>query len=535
MTLSTLLLMMGAIAAVLTAVMYLFRNNENVVFKNMAYSFVQNFVGALFIFSGAVKAIDPLGTAYKMEQYFSEFENTFNGTMLSGISGIFPFLATFALAVSISMIIFEIVLGVLLIIGHARKFATWGFLLLIIFFTFLTGFTYLTGHVPNESAFVLADAQGETVQLFESEFGEKLDNGWAIQDTIKPNFFKFASWTPWVETNMKVTDCGCFGDFLKLDPFVSFMKDIFLLIPGFIFLFFGAHSHKLFSARTRQIITAFSTVFLLAFTIYYSTQQLPLVDFRPFNNGKDVRTTKKAELDAMGAVQVTGFTIRNTKTGQVAEMSMASYATDIANYKEEDGWDKSTIRQVKTEPAIQSTKISEYHIQGEKTMIVKYATVLDAVGDTLEVDFDLSNSLVDNFGDTTGFRLVDKHQESITQEMDIEDDLLGDKNYSFMVVCYKLEKANKAAFKAINALHAGAEGDGLNFYTVSGSADDVVEAFRHEVQSPYVFYSADDILLKTIIRSTPGVVLWKDGKILQKWHYKHLPSYEEIKAKYFLN
>ena len=43
---------------------------------------------------------------------------------------------------------------------------------------------------------------------------------------------------------------------------------------------------------------------------------------------------------------------------------------------------------------------------------------------------------------------------------------------------------------------------------------------------------ADDILLKTIVRSNPGIVLMKDGKILDKWHYKKLPAFEDVQANY---
>ncbi|MFT4762670.1 MAG: hypothetical protein ACI9LN_004658, partial [Saprospiraceae bacterium] len=57
----------------------------------------------------------------------------------------------------------------------------------------------------------------------------------------------------------------------------------------------------------------------------------------------------------------------------------------------------------------------------------------------------------------------------------------------------------------------------------------LIDDFRHQTQSAYPFYSADDILLKTIVRSNPGIVLLKDGKVIEKWHYKHLPSFEIIK------
>ena len=531
MTLTTVCLMMAAIAVVLTAIIYFLRDNEQVDFKNLGYSFLQNFAGAFFIFSGGVKAVDPLGTVYKLEQYFSEFESTFSETWFSGISGIFPFLAEFGLAVSIFVVVFEIVLGILLIIGHAKKFTNWSFLIIILFFTFLTGYTYLTGHVPTSDAVVITNTEGETARIFAGEEGDKLENGWVVQDTVNSNVFNFASWVPWEETNMKVTDCGCFGDFLKLEPFTSFRKDILLLIPGILFLIFGAsNSHTLFSDRTRKIITIGTTVFLLGYSYYYSVQQLPDFDFRPFAEGIDVRTNKKAEMDAEAAVEVTGFTIRNTKTGLIAEMGMASYSTDIKNYPEEEGWDKSTIDQIKEEATVKRTKLSDFSIQGTKTIVTNYITITMPDGTIIE-DYDAS--MVSELGDTTGFQLSNPKTETSIDQVYVDGDILANPNYSFMIVCNKLEKASKTGFTdKINGLHAGAEGDGLQFFAVSGSADDYVAAFKKEVGANYVFHTADDILLKTIIRSNPGVVLWKDGVIVKKWHYKHVPSYETIKETY---
>ena len=107
MTLSTLVISIAIVAVILTAIMGLvFRKVES-----WPISYLQNFVGALFIFSGWVKAIDPLGTAYKMEQYFAEFETTFEGTWFSFLAPMFPTLSEYALAFSVIMIVFEIILA----------------------------------------------------------------------------------------------------------------------------------------------------------------------------------------------------------------------------------------------------------------------------------------------------------------------------------------------------------------------------------------------------------------------------------------
>ena len=183
MTLTTLTIGVAIAALILTLVgKFAFDRVENYFI-----SYLQNFTGALFIFSGWVKAIDPLGTAYKMEQYFAEFESTFQDTWFSFLAPLFPQLSEYSASFSVFMIVLEIVLGVMLLVGMWRKFTAWTFFLIVAFFTFLTGFTYLTGYVPEGV-----------------------------------NFFQFGKWGEYVSTNMKVTDCGCFGDFLKLEPRVSF-------------------------------------------------------------------------------------------------------------------------------------------------------------------------------------------------------------------------------------------------------------------------------------------------------------------------
>ena len=131
MTLTTLLIRIFIAAIALTGITVGVFNQK----KNILVSFLQNFCGALFIFSGWVKAIDPLGTAYKMEQYFAEFESTFQETWMSFIAPIFPFLSNLSVSFSVGMIIFEIVLGLMLIMGAKNKFTSWAFLLLVGFFT----------------------------------------------------------------------------------------------------------------------------------------------------------------------------------------------------------------------------------------------------------------------------------------------------------------------------------------------------------------------------------------------------------------
>lgn len=175
-------------------------------------------VGVLFIFSGFIKLNDPVGFSYKLQEYFSE-------PVLD-----IPFLAPFALIIAIMIVIFELVLGIMLIIGYAPKFTSWSMLLMIIFFTFLT---------------------------FYSAYYNK------------------------------VTDCGCFGDAIPLTPWESFYKDVILLILILLIFFNQKYINPLFAPKSHRWIVFGSFIACFAFC-YHVLMHLPLFDFRPYKVGNNI-------------------------------------------------------------------------------------------------------------------------------------------------------------------------------------------------------------------------------------------------------
>ncbi|PTM08866.1 MAG: DoxX family protein [Bacteroidetes bacterium] len=190
-------------------------------------------VGVLFIISGLIKLNDPLGFSYKLQEYFStEVLNM-------------PFLEPYALAISVFVVVFEVVLGVFLLIGYKPKFTAWSLLLMIVFFTFLT---------------------------FYSAYFDK------------------------------VKDCGCFGDALKLTPWESFTKDIILLFFVLI-LFIGVkHIKPLFSKLPTTVFALLSFILCLWFG-YHVLMHLPSKDFRAYKIGDNILENMKIPDDAPKAIQ----------------------------------------------------------------------------------------------------------------------------------------------------------------------------------------------------------------------------------------
>ena len=324
MTLGILSIYIGIAAVLLSAAVY-FTGRQ----KDLIVSYLQNFTGALFVFSGWVKAVDPLGTAYKMEQYFAEFEYTFEATWFSFLAPLFPVFSEYAIAFSVFMIVFEIVLGLMLLLGVWNRIGAWLFFLLVLFFTGLTGFTFLTGYVPGDA-----------------------------------NFFEFSKWTAYDPGQMKVTDCGCFGDFIKLEPKISFFKDLVLMIPAIIFLLRHSKMHVWLPQKWNPWVVGISalTIFLYCQSNYQ--WNLPSKDFRPFKIGAELAKQKKAENDALANVSITGWKLQHNESGEILELGNQTYLSEYEKYK--DDW--KVVDQIKSKPTIPITKVGEFEAYDHEGM-----------------------------------------------------------------------------------------------------------------------------------------------------------------------
>lgn len=185
---------------------------------NYFIHFLRVFVGLSFVSSGFLKMIDPLGTSYKLEEYF-------NPSVLD-----LEFLVPYALLIGIILILIETALGVFLLIGFKPKWTLWGLLLLTVLFLFLTWYSAYYN---------------------------------------------------------KVTDCGCFGDAIKLTPWETFYKNVILLAMIGILVIKSARIKNLFyEAITKWI--AFLVIPIVLYFMYYTLLSLPLIDFRAYKVGTDI-------------------------------------------------------------------------------------------------------------------------------------------------------------------------------------------------------------------------------------------------------
>ena len=486
MTLLTLILYIAVAAAILTGIIGLLKKGH----KNWIMTFLQNFTGILFIISGLVKAVDPMGTAFKMEQYFTEFEYTFADTAMSFMAPLFPFLSSISLIFSVTMIVLEIVLGLMLVLGHRPKLTSWAFLLLVIFFTILTGFTFMTGYVPSGV-----------------------------------NFFQFSEWGPYTETNMRVTDCGCFGDFLKLKPYETFIKDIILSAMILFVWIFRKHLTKFINIKEYGVFIACAVfgfflvtllgkfgmqgnintliVGLVSAIIYglYQYKSLPsMASWLPF---------------ALGSILTVWFTFRNITNLPWINFRHYKIGQDLRKCTNEEGLDPGE-------------SIKMFTLKNKKDQSTMVASDKDYMNQKLYTEWEVVP------GKTTE-TIIREAQEPPCKDFhvfdaeggELKDSLLNYKGYSIWVTSYSLDKANKEGFTRINNLIKEVKTPETLVIGLSNS--DITKANSYS-GSLYNFNNLDATPIKTMMRSNPGIVVVKDGMIKGLYHHNHLPSAAELKA-----
>ncbi|MEE6188136.1 BT_3928 family protein [Niabella digestorum] len=249
-------------------------------------TFSRILVGLLFIFSGLVKANDPIGLSYKMQEFFLAWG-------MSALDGI-------ALPLSIFMIAFEIIAGAALLLGWRIKTVSWLLLLLIIFFTFLTGYAYLSG--------------------------------------------KFKS-------------CGCFGDCLPITSQQSFWKDVILLLFILIIFFNRKYIQPVFNKSTTSFLLLLVAFFSFA-AQRYTLKHLPVVDCLPFKKGNNIAEQMKVPANAIPDSTVIVFEYE--KDGQKVSFTADEFPDDFddSTYTFIDRYDRVIRPGKNNEPPIKAFNLS---------------------------------------------------------------------------------------------------------------------------------------------------------------------------------
>ena len=408
---------------VLLAVQLLLINGADFIAKMAILTHISRFlVGGLFIFSGFIKANDPVGFSYKLKEYFEVFTAAVKDGNFEFFTGFFEGMAHIALPLAVLLCASEIILGAMLLIGYKSNLTLWLLLGQIAFFTFLT--------------------------FYSACFN-------------------------------KVTTCGCFGDFLVLKPWTSFWKDIVLLI--LITLLFAGR--KNINPLTNPLVT--NTLFILALLFslgfpIYAIRNLPPLDFRAYKIGNNIKEKMKKGEGYQDAVIETGFIYENLKTSEKKHFDLKNYPwQDTLNWK----WfatDNVVIKEAQNPP-----KITDFTVN----------------------TFDGVN---------------------------ITDSILNDKNYSFWLIMHdiNLTANNESLIAKINDFYKLASQSGYKIIALTASSAADVDKFKHTHNALVDFAMVDGTVLKTMIRSNPGLILVKDGAVIMNWHHNNFPTFSDAKQKY---
>lgn len=337
---------------------------------------------------------------------------------------------------------------------------------------------------------------------------------------------------------MQVQDCGCFGDYIKLVPKTSFFKDVFLMIPAIYFLFKHKDMHQLFNAPIRTGLVVLTTIGLLFYCLSNFVWDIPKNDFRPFKKGTDVRQVREAEENAMAAVEVLGWNVENLATG---EQTMVPYDTYLAEYSTTYTKDKyKSLGQVTGEPTIEPTKISEFEITDMRGNDISDDIILGEGAHLLIVNYQLEGNpsrrkeiVKDSIFSMDTIQTLDGLK--VEAPLVIKN-LISVEDKEITIVDQNFDKEYLSThINQLKPFTDAAKAKGMIVRMAIGKSDpDVIKEFDVATGLGLEYGMADDILLKTIVRSNPGVVLWKDGKILDKWHINKLPDFDKVAAIYGL-
>lgn len=270
-----------------------------------------------------------------------------------------------------------------------------------------------------------------------------------------------------------VTDCGCFGDALVITNWQTFYKNIVLLALA-IFVFV---QRKNFKSKNGPILSVAFTAMTMVFYFYlvdYSYNHLPIIDFSPYKVGVNIPDAMKVPEGAPKAIYENNFIYKNLKTGEEKKFTEVNYPwQDTLNWEFVKMEDPILVQKGYTPP------IHDFRIE-------------------------------------------------TPEGEDIKDFFMYDEKYTFIVIASNLQKTDREGMKKMAQLGIAAKSKGYNFIGLTASSPDSFDSFKSETGVQFDFFNTDEIALKTIVRSNPGLILIKKGTIMEKYHFNDVPKPEEL-------
>lgn len=261
-----------------------------------------------------------------------------------------------------------------------------------------------------------------------------------------------------------VSDCGCFGDAWILTNWETFWKNVFLLIAAISVFKWGNRIVRFVSEKSQWLVAVYTLVFIVGVSVY-CLYYLPIFDFRPYKIGTNIPQAMSIPEGAKQSVYESVFILE--KDGVRKEFTLADYPDSTWTFVDS----RTIVKEKGYEPAIH--------------------------------DFSIMN---------------------IADGEDITEQVLEDKGYTFLLIAHRMSEADDSNIDLINEIYDYSVENGYGFYCLTSSLEEDIEQWKDKTGAEYPFCLTDDITLKTIIRSNPGLLLLKDGTVYRKWSDNNLPD-----------
>ena len=261
-----------------------------------------------------------------------------------------------------------------------------------------------------------------------------------------------------------VSDCGCFGDAVVLTNWQTFGKNVFLLFAAIVVFRERKQLIRFVTLKVEWMVSLYTILYIFVLS-FGCLRDLPILDFRPYRIGVNIVEGMEVPEGAEPSIFETRFVLE--KDGNRQEFGLEDYPDSTWTFIEA----RTILKKKGYEPPIHDFSL-------------------------LEVE--------------TG--------EDITERV------LSDDGYTFLLIAHRIEEADDSNIDLVNEVYDYCVEYGYTFYGVTSSSEEEIEYWCDRTGAEYPFCQMDDITLKTIIRSNPGLLLLKHGTILNKWSNNRLPD-----------
>lgn len=261
-----------------------------------------------------------------------------------------------------------------------------------------------------------------------------------------------------------VSDCGCFGDAVVLTNWETFAKNVVLLVAAVSVAWGWKRMVRFVTVHLEWMISMYTMLFIVVLS-FYCLRNLPILDFRPFKIGVNIPEAMAIPEGAKQTEVETYFTME--KDGKQQDFT----AEDFPD---------STWTFVKA-----------------RTVVVEQGYVPP---------------------------ITDFYLEDMETGEEMRDSILARPGYTFLLIAPRVESAGDGYIDLINEIYDYSVERGYAFYAVTASTGEAIEQWRDRTGAEYPFLRSEETVLKTMIRSNPGLMLLKQGTILNKWSDNRLPD-----------